>query len=117
MSYRHPKNPSENLSKKLWIRSACIVTLLVAAHGLQRLAEENPLSGLSAQQISFSQALSETDLRQADPRLVEGSIPFGDGNTWLTKVTERVPSSAILPAEDASCEKAKGDRHSCQTIR
>lgn len=89
----------------------------MAAHGLQRLTEKNPLSSFSAQQISFSQALSASDLRQANPRLAKGGIPFGGGNTWLTKVTERVTSSAVLPAEDASCEKAKGDRHSCKTAR
>ncbi len=118
VSYRHPQTPTENPSQKPWIRSVCIVTLLIAAHSLQRFTEKNQISGLSARQVSFSQALTpvpkETDLRRADPQLANASIPFGAGNVWLAEVAERAASSVILPAGETGCEQAKGDRPHCQ---
>lgn len=117
VSYRHPQKTAENSSKRLCIRSVCIVTLLIAAHGLQLFTEKNQRRGLSARQVRFSQALSETDLRQADSQSVEAGIPFGAGNAWLAEVAERFASSVILPAEEVGCENAKGDRPSCQNLR
>lgn len=87
---------SENRSKSLLIRSACIVLLLGVSYGLQHFNEtRNPavtfetaldLPGLERSEFSLGSA----DLRQANERLKNGDLVFRSGNTWLSNMAEQV---------------------------
>lgn len=87
---------SENRSKSLLIRSACIVLLLGVSYGLQHFNETHELavpfetaadrSGLERAEPS----LDTVDLRRAKDSAKNGDLVFRSGNTWLSNMAEQV---------------------------